>query len=100
MFLGRQNKFILAAMLILLVVMTSAAAGSALAKQAEPRGGWQPDPDAYHPNRIIVRFSHAVTANAAVASIQQLGYSVQTIADFKPNPEFPHGVRIGIVYLP
>ncbi len=87
-------------MLILLVVMTSAAAGSALAKQAEPRGGWQPDPDAYHPNRIIVRFSHAVTANAAVASIQQLGYSVQTIADFKPNPEFPHGVRIGIVDLP
>ena len=91
---SRQKRFILTAALILSAVMTCTAVGNVLAKQAEPHGGWQPGPDVYHPNRVIVRFSDAVTTNAAVDSIQQLGYSVYEIADFKPTSAFPHGVRI------
>jgi len=68
--------------------------------KAELRGGWQPGPDIYHPSRVIVRFSDVINTNAAVDSIERLGYSVDRIADFKPTAAFPNGVRFGIVELP
>ncbi len=82
--------------------MTCAAAGGvwATGPEFELRGGWQPGPDIYHPSRVIVRFSDAMTTNAAVDSIERLGYSVKCVAHFKSTEAFPNGVRFGIVELP
>ncbi|HPU62227.1 MAG TPA: PKD domain-containing protein [Bacillota bacterium] len=100
MVLRRQNRLILAVILSILVVLTCNAMGKAEAKQTGFIGGWQRGPDAYNPNRVIVRFSDAVTKDAAVSAIQQLGFSVYRTADFKPTPSFPNGLRIGIIELP
>ena len=74
--------------------------GKAEAKQTGFIGGWHRGPAAYNPDRVIVRFSDAVTKDAAVSAIQQLGFSVYRTADFKPTPSFPNGLRIGIIELP
>ncbi len=63
-------------------------------------GGWQPGPEAYNPGRVIVRFSDAITAEAATESIQRLGYSISRVAEFKATANFPIGARFGIVELP
>ncbi|MDD4336840.1 MAG: S8 family peptidase, partial [Firmicutes bacterium] len=98
---SRRNKFILAT-LILSVIMACVVVGGAWAvgPKAELRGGWQPGPDIYHPSRVIVRFSDAVTTNAALDSVERLGYSVDRIANFELTAAFPNGVRFGIVELP
>ncbi|HAI87150.1 MAG TPA: hypothetical protein DCL63_09220, partial [Firmicutes bacterium] len=89
--------------LIVLSVMLCASLGVARGQDALPiemMGGWQPGPEAYHPSRIIVRFSDAFTTSNAADSIQRLGYSVYRVADFEPTAAFPSGVRFGIVELP
>jgi len=97
----RKSRFLMS--LIVLSVMLSASIGAARGQDAraiETMGGWQPGPDIYHPSRVIVRFSDALTTDAATDSIQRLGYSVYRVADFKPTAAFPSGMRLGIVDLP
>lgn len=99
---SRRKMFSLIAVLTVLALFAWVAPGQTEAYTIDPeiRGGWQPGPDIYHPSRVIVRFSDAVTTNAATDSIQRLGYSVCQVADFKPTAAFPGGVRLGIVELP
>lgn len=35
----------------------------------ELEGGWQPGPEAYHPSRVLVRFSDSIFAEEATDSI-------------------------------
>ena len=100
MFPSEQKRLAAAVVLVLLTITFFAAAGHVLAQSPEFRGGWQSGPDAFHPNRIIVRFADTIAPNAAVDSLQQLGYSVQNIVDFQATSAFPEGLRIGIVELP
>ena len=98
---SRRKMLSLIAVLTVLALFAWVAPGQTEAYTIDPeiRGGWQPGPDIYHPSRVIVRFSDAVTTNAATDSIQRLGYSVHRVADFKPTAAFPGGVRLGIVEL-
>lgn len=67
---------------------------------AQPeRGGWQTGPELYHPQRILVRFADLVTAEAAVESLESLGYALRDVVDFRPSAQFPSGLRLGIVEL-
>jgi PKD repeat protein len=99
---SRRNMLSLIAVLTVLALFAWVSPGQTEAYTIDPeiRGGWQPGPEAYHPSRVIVRFSDSVTTNAATDSIQRLGYSVYRVADFKPTAAFPSGVRFGIVELP
>ncbi len=91
----------IALLIISLALSLAVIAGVAQGAPTESlRGGWQRGPDAYHPSRIIVRFSDAVSSEAASQSIAALGYSVAEIADFGASANFPHDLRIGIVELP
>ena len=59
---------------------------------AQPeRGGWQTGPELYHPQRILVRFADLVTAEAAVESLENLGYALRDVVDFRPSAQFPAG---------
>ncbi len=99
---NRRKTLSSAAVLIILVFIAWVAPGQTGAQTIdhEIRGGWQLGPEAYHPSRVIVRFADTISTNAAVDSIQHLGYSLHRIADFKATAAFPSGVRIGIVELP
>ncbi len=91
----------IAALILLLVIPCAAVEGASdVWSQAGLCGGWQPGPDTYHPNKVIVRFSDTITTNAATNSIERLGYSMYRVADFKATATFPSGAKFGIVELP
>ena len=85
--------------ILALTACDSVRAGSPT--QQEMMGGWQCGPEAYHPSRLLVRFSDGImTAQAATDVVQSLGYSVCKVADFESSARFPGGLRIGVVELP
>lgn len=89
----------------LLFVVTAVACSiggqmSVSAQTYELEGGWQPGPEAYHPGRVLVRFSDSIFAEEATDSIGTMGYSVSNVASFVPTAYFANGVRIGIVEIP
>ncbi|MEA4883951.1 MAG: PKD domain-containing protein [Clostridia bacterium] len=103
---NQRTSVLLTAMAILLI-LAFFTGGSALAKGAPAglHGGWQPGPGEYHPNRVIVRFSSevrtdSISATAAGATIERLGYTIRRVTSFSPSFESPEGVTIGVVELP
>lgn len=97
----RNRSMFIAALILLLVIPCAAVEGASdVWSQAGLCGGWQPGPDTYHPNKVIVRFSDTITTNAATNSIERLGYSMYRVADFKATATFPSGAKFGIVELP
>ena len=90
----RQKKLAITALALIVIVLV------AVTGYAAPRGGWQGGEDYYHPQRVIVRFADVVTPAEAVASMEQLGYSVLNVASFQPTRAFPSGLRLGIIELP
>jgi hypothetical protein len=100
---SRRKMLSLIAVLTVLALFAWVAPGQTEAHTIDPeiRGGWQPGPDIYHPSRVIVRFSDAISLQTLLPiQYSDLGYSVHRVADFKATAAFPSGVRFGIVELP
>lgn len=92
----------IAAALIISVILTWAVAAGTCTATLENGlyGGWQPGPDTYHPNRVIVRFVDVMAAEDAQNSIEGLGYSLHQVANFKRDDALDQCLRIGVVELP
>ena len=98
----RRKTVWLSSLLVLSAIVFLMGASGALAQNPATalRGGWQPGPDTYHPNRVIVRFADTVSAEAASESIRAPGYTCGRVAEFEPFAAFPGGLRIGVINLP